>query len=294
MALLAPVLPGAGLFALADENEPARATVYTGTGQQALAKAYPDAARWMTLNDDRRVLGVFFPTPKEPAKGAVLLLNDAGETAVSGVNGTLAARLARRGWSVLALGLERPGPGLQRLLERPSSASSTEDEGDSAPNDTSVMIDVAATESDEDDPVSRYKSHLRDVLGAGVGELKGMGYERVAVVGVGTACNYLLELDRNGSESVAVVWIDPAFYPAESDALVDRLMAAEGVRVLELEILTSDAASAGPGRQADLAQAGFSGYERQRVAASHPPQGLDGETIASRISAWLNPVSDAD
>eukprot|EP00163_Fabomonas_tropica_P008527 TRINITY_DN18263_c0_g1_i1.p1 TRINITY_DN18263_c0_g1~~TRINITY_DN18263_c0_g1_i1.p1 ORF type:complete len:304 (+),score=34.19 TRINITY_DN18263_c0_g1_i1:529-1440(+) len=299
-ALLAPLFPGGSQPAFADGNEVARAAVYTGTGQQALAKIYPDAARWMTLDDDQQVLGLLFQALEEPAKGAVLLLNDAGETAASGVNGQLAAELAGRGWTVLAFGIERPGPGLQSLLEQPPAApgaganGQSGDGGENTPQDSSVMIDVAATKEDGSGPVSRYRARMRNVIEVGIGELKGLGFERVALAGVGRACNYLLEPDGSGGERGALVWIDPAFYPVESAALIDRLMAADGAQVLELEVFQNGDDSAGQRRQSSLMRAGFSGYKLQRVVTEHPPEGLDGVTLASRVGAWLSAVFVAD
>ncbi|TNE78785.1 MAG: DUF3530 family protein [Gammaproteobacteria bacterium] len=237
-------------------DEQARSAVYTGVGQQSLAERFPDAARWLELENDGRALGLMFPEQDPPAAGAALILADVGETAASGLAGDLGRHLAERGWAALTLGMEAPGPGLQRLLEQPVVAS---DAGDEAKSDggeqggSSVMIDMMDESGTGNDPLERHYAHVRKLVEAGLADLAGQGYQKIALVGVGHACNYLVDEAWEGTEPVGLIWVEPAFYPAQKLAVAERRKAANGLQVLELE--------------------------------------LSGEAMASRIAAWLTRTS---
>lgn len=107
----------------AEDSAPAtesasRSLIWTGTGERSLTQTFPEAAVWLELEEGDRALGLFYPEARLPARGAVLVLSDEGETAASGVTGALAAGLASRGWAVLTLGLESPSPVLSDVLMR--------------------------------------------------------------------------------------------------------------------------------------------------------------------------------
>ena len=129
-----------------------RALIWTGTGERSLIQRFPESAVWLELEEGDRALGLFYPEARLPARGAVLVLSEEGETAASGVTGSLAAGLASRGWAVLTLGLESPSPVLNEFLMRPvmEPPAAEAGAGEEGASD-SVMIDVQdSSESDEE------------------------------------------------------------------------------------------------------------------------------------------------
>ncbi|AOY90346.1 hypothetical protein BKP64_17275 [Marinobacter salinus] len=261
-----------------------RSGVSTGLGELALSRAYPDAAVWLDLEEGDRALGLFHPERELPAKGALLVLADAGETAASGVSGSLAEHLADRGWAVLTVGLDAPSPTIQRLLERPPEVV------EKSPGDgeaSSVMIDVMESESAEGGAEAAYRDRVRRVLEAGVTELADREYGKVALVGIGRASNHLVALSEVQQNLRAMIWVAPVFYPRDEATLVSRL--GEGNAPPLLELYDSVSVDSAPGRQwaLNLLRAGLENFVHQPAALHQPLSAQDGQSLASRINGWL-------
>jgi hypothetical protein len=268
-----------------------RALVWTGTGERSLNQTFPEAAVWLELEEGDRALGLFYPETRLPARGAVLVLSDEGETAASGVTGSLAARLASRGWAVLTLGLESPSPVLTEILMRPLVDKSAAEAGaEEHETSESVMIDVMASE-DADDLEARYRNRINQTLAAGLALLMERGYETPAVLGVGRASIHVTNQVLEGGNASALIWVAPQFYPVDRTELPERLGSLDAEL---LELYPSGAA----GDQSEwsigmrLLRAGMSGFERQPVPWLTPASENLGDVVASRVAAWLEARQD--
>ncbi|MHA7924978.1 MAG: DUF3530 family protein [Marinobacter sp.] len=277
----------------APATEPAsRPLIWTGTGERSLNQTFPEAAVWLELEEGDRALGLFYPEARLPARGAVLVLSDEGETAASGVTGALAAGLASRGWAVLTLGLESPSPVLSEVLMRPvveePSAETDADEQQEAPE--SVMIDVMASEG-ADDLEARYRRRISQTLQAGLAQLTERGYETPAVLGIGRASIHVTNQVLEGADAAALIWVAPQFYPVDRPDLPERL-ASLSTELLELypSSAVDDQTKWSMGMR--LRRAGMSGFERQPIPWLTPAPGTLGDGVASRVAAWLESRQD--
>jgi hypothetical protein len=263
-----------------------RALVWTGTGERSLNQSFPEAAVWLALEEGDRALGLFYPETRLPARGAVLVLSDEGETAASGVTGALAAGLASRGWAVLTLGLESPSPVLSEILMRPVvEKSQAEADSEEQQASESVMIDVMASESAGDLEAS-YRRRINQMLEAGLALLVERGYEAPAVLGVGRASIHVTNHVLEGGNASALVWVAPQFYPVDRSDLPERLESL-GSELLELYPSGNDDNQGEWSMGMRLRRAGISGLERQPVPWLTPAPGTLGDMVASRVAAWL-------
>ena len=155
------LLAGQALTVSAQESEPepgqgtqqameSRATAVTGLGEWSLARMFPERAVWLDLDDDSRALALFQPELKTPARGALIVLANEGQTAAEGLAGGLLDTLAERGVAVMTLGLRPPPESVvrrrqQRLVPEPQEPAPPEDDQ----LQSSVMIDVAEEEDDK-------------------------------------------------------------------------------------------------------------------------------------------------
>ncbi|WP_296934655.1 DUF3530 family protein [uncultured Marinobacter sp.] len=263
-----------------------RALVWTGTGERWLNQTFPEAAVWLELEEGDRALGLFYPEARLPARGAVLVLSDEGETAASGVTGALAAGLASRGWAVLTLGLESPSPVLSEILMRPVvEKPAAEADAEEQQTSESVMIDVMASES-ADDLEARYRSRINQMLEAALALLVERGYETPAVLGVGRASIHVTNQVLGGAGAAALIWLAPQFYPVDRPDLPERL---ESLSTELLELYPSgavdDQTKWDMGMR--LRRAGMAGFERQPIPWLTPAPGALGDAVASRVAAWL-------
>lgn len=263
-----------------------RALVWTGTGERSLNQSFPEAAVWLELEEGDRALGLFYPEARLPARGAVLVLSDEGETAASGVTGPLAAGLTARGWAVLTIGLESPSPVLSEVLMRPVVNESAAEAGDEEQETSeSVMIDVMATESAED-LEERWRGRISQVLQAGLARLVERGYETPALLGVGRASIHVTNEALDGADAAALIWVAPRFYPVDRSDLAERL---ESLDTELLELYPSGAVddqsvwSIGM----KMRRAGMDGFERQPIPWVTPAPESLGDGVASRVAAWL-------
>ena len=268
-----------------------RALIWTGTGERSLIQRFPESAVWLELEEGDRALGLFYPEARLPARGAVLVLSEEGETAASGVTGSLAAGLASRGWAMLTLGLESPSPVLSEILMRPvveEPSAETEAGEQEAPE--SVMIDIMASES-ADDLEARYRSRISQTLQAGLAQLAERGYETPAVLGVGRASIHVTNQVLEGADAAALIWVASQFYPVDRPDLPERL---ESLSTKLLELYPSGAADDQTkwSMGMRLRRAGMSGFERQPIPWLTPAPGTLGDGIASRVAAWLESRQD--
>jgi len=217
----------------------------------------------------------------------VLVLSEEGETAASGVTGSLAAGLASRGWAVLTLGLESPSPVLNEFLMRPvmEPPAAEAGAGEEGASD-SVMIDVMASSESADDLEARYRSRINQMLQAGLALLVERGYEAPAVLGVGRASIHVTNRVLDGADASALIWVVPQFYPVDRSGLPDRLESL-GTDLLELYPQGTADDQSGWSIGMQLRRAGMSGFERQPIAWISPAPETLGDGVASRVAAWL-------
>ncbi|AXS83422.1 MULTISPECIES: DUF3530 family protein [Marinobacter] len=261
-----------------------RSLVWTGIGERGLSQAFPEAAVWLELEEGVRALGLFYPETRLPAQGALVVLADEGETAASGLAGAVARALAARGWAVLTLGLEAPSPALQRMLAGPVVSAPGPEANDEAPTE-SVMIDVMAPEN-ADDLEARYRNRISQALEAGLAELVERGYEAPALMGIGRASIHVTNRILEGASVSALVWVAPQFYPSDRADLPERLTSL-GTALLDLHPAGSGGGEPGWSTGEKLLRAGADGYQRQPIPGFGPPSAAFGDTIASRVAAWL-------
>lgn len=266
-----------------DPASQSRPLIWTGTGERGLSQTFPDAAVWLELEDGERTLGLFYPETRLPARGAVVILADQGETAASGLAGAVARAMAVRGWAVLTVGLEAPSPVLERILAGRSAAPEPESGGEAGAE--SVMIDVMKSEIPED-LEARYRKRISQALAAGLAELVDRGYESPALLGIGRASIHVTDSVLEGANASALIWVAPRFYPADREELPERL-ASLGTALLHLNPSATDDGNPGWSTGDRLLRAGVPGYQRQPVPWFSPPSEALGDAIASRAAAWL-------
>lgn len=285
----------------ASAAEARRAMVSTGLDSNAIAAKWPDAAVWLEPPDEDRVLALFEPEVATPAKGALVILADEGQSAASGLAGALRQPMARAGWAVLSVGLESPPFALQQAY-RQRRVSASEVSQESATNDTdedadtvgSVMIDVMDS-VDVEELEDQYRTRVQKALTVAVKHLADRGYERVAVAGVGLAVGHVARMagTADSGELAAQIWIAPVFYPGDSAALVEWVSGAKQTRVLELhssripERVDWAGFTTPKQREAAFRREGIATYTRQPVAMAERPLPRNAPALANRLSAWL-------
>ncbi|AHI32966.1 hypothetical protein AU15_02265 [Marinobacter salarius] len=164
-----------------------RPLISTGLDSDAIARTWPDSSVWLEPPEEEPVLALFEPEAETPAKGAVVILADEGQSPASGLAAALRQPMARAGWAVMVLGLEMPPYEVQearrqRGLEAPEEAGAPDtdaaDETGDKPGE-SVMIDVMASD-DVEALANQYQARIQKTLAAAAGNLDGRGYSRVA------------------------------------------------------------------------------------------------------------------
>jgi uncharacterized protein DUF3530 len=282
-----------------------RPMVSTGLGAQAIARNHPDASVWLSSEGQEPTLALFQPEQDLPARGALVILADEGMSAASGVADALRAPLSRAGWAVMTLGLPAPPFAVQQWLRQqhntgpaagtepagePAEAQGEETDQQQAPEEkSSVMINVMES-LPPDKALEQYRETVMASLNAAVDALQEREYKRIVLVGVGRAAGHVTRQVRTDGRASDLVWIAPRFYTDESAGLTELLASARSPSILELY-------STFPGdqtldrvareREAVMARAGISGYERQPVAMARQPQAREARKLSNRISAWL-------
>ena len=281
--------------------EARRAMISTGLDANAIAAKWPDAAVWLEPPDEDRVLALFEPEVDTPAKGALVILGDEGQSAASGLAGALRQPMTRAGWAVLTLGLEPPPYALQQAYQQRgvpvpevSGESAANGNNEDADNVGSVMIDVMDS-VDVEELEDQYRTRIQKALSVAVKNLADRGYERVAVAGVGLAAGHVARMAgaADSGEVSAQIWIAPVFYPGDSAALTEWVSGAGQIRVLELhssrvpERMDWAGFTTPKQREAAFRREGISTYTRQPVAMAERPLPRNAPALANRLSAWL-------
>ncbi len=268
-----------------------RAMISSGLDSDAIAAKWPDAAVWLGLPEEERVLALFAPEADTPAQGALVILADEGQSPASGLAGALRQPMARAGWAVMTLGLEPKPYALQQAHRQQASATPEQSqEGDDV---GSVMIDVMDS-VDVEELEDQYRTRIQKALAMSVGHLVDRGYERVAVAGIGLAAGHVARMTgTEGGDVSELIWIAPVFDRSDSSALTEWLSGGGQIRVLELHSSRAPKPVEGAGlrspkqRESAFRREGIATYTRQPVAMAERPEPRDAPALANRISAWL-------
>ena len=271
-----------------------RPMISTGMGAEAIARNQPDAAVWLMEDNENRTLALFQPEQDSPAKGAILILANEGQSPASGIAGALRQPLSRSGWAVMTLGLPKPPFAVQHWLQgqsnqRPVPEGQDEAEAGGDKDPAAVKINVKDTESPRE-ALTQYRDQIIAALTAAVDALQEREYERIVLAGVGRAAGHVTRQAREDGRASDLVWIAAFFHGDESEQLADLLTEAASPSILELystftadEVIDRNVRE----RAAALERAGIAGYRRQPVAMARQPKPREARMLASRISAWL-------
>ena len=267
-----------------------RFSVTTGLGEWALASQYPEQAVWLELEAGSRALGLFRPEQQVPARSAMIVLANEGQTADEAIVGALRRTLPNDGMAVMTLGLRAPPDVLRqsrqsRKVPAPGDGEDGGSEGDNptGENTSSVMIDVAAPE-DLEALAENYQNSVGSLLDAAAAALRDRGYERLLVLGVGWSADYVTEWAAAQDRLAGVIWLAPAFTPDRMTALTEVLAEGRNWRLLDLHGTSSQAAARE--RAAELARAEVEQYRRLPLPMASPPNAADADGIANWVSAW--------
>lgn len=274
----------------ATEERRQRPMVSTGLGNQALARQHPEAAIWLEPEDHGRQLVLFEPESRSPAKGAVLILADEGQSAASGLAGAMRSPLGAQGWAVMTVGLEVPPYPVIRDRDENSVTSAqdraTEPAEDSNKDVGSVMIDVI----DEDTPgdaAEQYRERIQATLETALQELRKRDYQRLVLVGVGQGAEHVTLKAVDSGVIAGLVWIAPEFTILDKQSLPEALSGKGSWPLLELYSSRTNS-QASSQREAALARAGIRGYQRQPVAIAQTPAPREALSLVNRLVAWLD------
>ncbi|WP_168203202.1 DUF3530 family protein [Marinobacter fonticola] len=281
---------------------PSRPFISTQLHSESLAAQFPGQAVWLDVGGDDRVLGLLEREIESPAKGAILILADEGQTADAALAGALRRPLASAGWAAMTLGLEPPPYPLVRARNQPPAAPKDAGEAVQSPEqgegnatgsaetagDAGSVIDVI-DKADLDQLRQDYRDKLDAQIGAAIAHLRAQGYQRVALAGIGHGAAPVASSSLNGSgaganEPQALIWVAPTVEAADLDALAGA-QAAE-LQVLDLRSSRTPDRAANEHRSA-VRRSGFRGYAQQQIAMQARPTAQDARQVASRISAWL-------
>jgi hypothetical protein len=267
-----------------------RFSVTTGLGEWALASQYPEQAVWLELEAGSRALALFRPEQQVPARSAMIVLANEGQTADEAIVGALRRTLPNDGMAVMTLGLRAPPDVLRqsrqsRKVPAPGDGEDGGSEGDNptGENTSSVMIDVAAPE-DLEALAENYQNSVGSLLDAAAAALRDRGYERLLVLGVGWSADYVTEWAAAQDRLAGVIWLAPAFTPDRMTALTEVLAEGRNWRLLDLHGTSSQAAARE--RAAELARAEVEQYRRLPLPMASPPNAADADGIANWVSAW--------
>lgn len=279
--------------------EPAqtRPMISVGEDAEAIARKRPDTAVWLTGRDQRRVLALFQPERASPARGALVILADEGQSAASGLADALREPLSEEGWAVMTLGLTPPPFAVQQWLQRQGNTrrdltpapGEPSAEPPAAGEAASVMINLMDPET-SNEALTAYREQVVSSLNAAIDVLQEREYRRVVLIGVGRAAGHVTRQVRADGRASNLIWIAPHFYPDEASGLTGLLAAATSPSILELHSTHQHDRAldrSATERAAALARAGIQGYRRQPVAMAAQPRPREARMLANRISSWL-------
>lgn len=283
-----PALGQEAAAAEAPSAQPQRVMISSGLGSEMIAARRPDDAVWLDLDGGDTALALFRPEQSLPARGALLMLADEGQSAASELLAALGKRLSARGWGTMTLGLEAPPYELQQAWKL-ADADLTEAVAEPEAADgavESVMIDVME-DGERETLESRYRARIQATLAAASANLQERGYDRVVLVSAGAGAIHLARFAAGGN-ATEMVWVTPRFYPHDEPRLVELLAGAGSLALLDLYSSRRDSPGmAGDGRAIKLKKAGVEGYQAQPVGVAAPAEVRDAGALAGRIRSWL-------
>lgn len=279
-----------------EETEPApeRHSISSGLDEEVIAERWPGQAVWLDLEDDRPALALLTPEQITPSRGAMVILADEGGTAAGGFAGALSEPMAKRGWAVMTVGLAPLPLSVEQARRQAGLADSpgdSEDQGDNQasptnPDEDSVMIDVIEEES-VDSLEQAYLDRVRKTVSAAVQQVRDGGYDRVVLAGVGRAAEHVTRFAVESGGVDAVVWV-AADFSVVAEPVAELLDAKGPWPLLDLHNTDGDQERAARQRQAALARAGITGYQRKPVVLGQPPHPGQASGVASYLAARLS------
>ncbi|TBW58872.1 DUF3530 family protein [Marinobacter halodurans] len=303
-----PSAEGASAKDAGGDTKQERPFISTGQDYEALADMRPEKTVWLDTGANGRVVGLLEQEQQMPAQGAVLILADEGQSADAGLAGALRDPLARDGWATMSLGLEAPPYPLEQARHErdlpgseqpgPADAAGKGESGAADPGKASgaakpgvgagSIIDVLSN-TDLNQMRKDYQHKIGAQINAAVSHLRGMGYQRVALVGVGRGAREMVSQALKGSgagpgEPQMLAWITPTLQPSDLDAVAKA--SAGQLRILDLRSSLAKTESMHDQR-AVIRRGGFQGYQQQRVAMARHPGRDDAGLVAGRVSSWL-------
>ena len=301
VVLQVPTLAAQEPTAAGADAEPApasRAMVSLGLGNQALAQAYPDQARWLKTEADGEVLVMFEKEQTAQPRGAVLILADEGQSANTRLAAALRPPFNRAGWAAMAMGLPElslPLAQARRLREAGVTKAAEAPEADTAGDGgepasdsaeaSSVMIDVM-DDDNLDSLAVRYEAQVLAGLEAALAKLRTLGYQRMVLVAVGRAAELATRQALAAGDGVQeLVWIAPTL-SADAERTLAAQLEASPVPLLELASSRIEGDDARE-RAALMRRQGVTGYSQQAVAMASRPVAHNAGQVANRILAWL-------
>ncbi|MDX1599178.1 MAG: DUF3530 family protein [Marinobacter sp.] len=244
----------------------------------------------LSLDGDGTGQALFESEQRVPARGALLMLSDEGQSARANLLVALGASFTSSGWAVMTLGLDAPPYEVQQARQYSvdpnfgTGAGGMADKGSEA-----VMIDVM-DDGNLADLESRYIARIQSLLGAAQADLQRRGYDRVVLAAVGQGAVHTARFAGGSGFKGEMVWIAPRFFSGDESALSEALAGMDDLSVLHLYSSRQDPEllSMAPGkRMVRLKKAGVGRYQTQAVAMAVRPEVRDARALANRMQAWL-------
>lgn len=244
----------------------------------------------LSLDGDGTGQALFESELRVPARGALLILSDEGQSARANLMVALGASFTSSGWAVMTLGLDAPPYEVQQARQYSVDPNSGTGAGGMADKGSeAVMIDVM-DDGNLADLESRYNARIQSLLGAAQADLQRRGYDRVVLAAVGQGAVHMARFAGGSGFNGDMVWIAPRFYSGDESALSEALAGMDDLSVLHLYSSRQDPEllSMAPGkRMVRLKKAGVGRYQTQAVAMAVRPEVRDAKALANRMQAWL-------
>ncbi|WP_203142952.1 DUF3530 family protein [Marinobacter mangrovi] len=308
--------PADGTAAKAVDAQPSKERPFISTGQdyQALADMRPEKTVWLDAGANGRVVGLLEQEQQTPAMGAILILADEGQSADAALAGALRDPLAQDGWATMTLGLVAPPYPLVQARhenglasqavpspEKPADSGAAdaqdkaEDKAKPGAGGSGSIIDVLSS-TDLDQIRKDYQDKISAQINAAVSHLRGMGYQRVVLLGVGRGAREMVGQALRGAgagsgEPQMLAWVTPVLQSSDLDSVAKA--DAGQLRVLDLR---SSLVNTEPmhDQKAVIHRGGFQGYQQQRVSIDRHPGRDDAGLVAGRVSSWLKQTLEPD
>jgi len=265
-----------------------RYLISSGPDEESLASRWPDRSLWLELEEGPPVLALLTREQESPARGALIVLANEGDTPAAGMAGALHRPMADSGWAVMSLGLARL-PVVVEYSRRQVAANAPAQ--DDAGNDGSapdaggdqVMIDVIEEDA-ADVTEESYRARVQAGLDAAVQRLTDEGYERIVLAGIGRAAGHATRYAVSSGRPAGLVWIAPEFSGTAEP--VSELLGGKGNWPL-LDLHNPGDRERARLRQAAIRRADVAGYQRITVVAGDPPAAEHAGAVASVLAASL-------